>query len=96
MSVDEIGRKRRRKPGDITALRRTLWAALLEIEDLLAEPDPNMKLRAGHCLATLSGSYMKLLEQAELTTRLEALEAQLGTAPTSIRRVSWSCGDWSG
>lgn len=87
MSVDEISRRRRRKPGDINALRRTLWAGLLEMEDMLASDDPSLKIKAAHGLGTLAGTYLKCIEQAELTTRLEALEQQLGNV-TPIRRVS--------
>jgi hypothetical protein len=74
MSIDEIRRRRRRKPGDINALRRTLWAALLEIEDLLASDDPNLKIRAAHALGTLAGTYLRAMEQADIVERLDRLE----------------------
>jgi hypothetical protein len=77
MSVDEIKRRRRRKPGDIASLQRTLWAGLLTIEDLLADPDPAMQIRAAHALGTLAGTYLKALETSELSRRVERLEQQL-------------------
>jgi hypothetical protein len=89
MTTDEIGRRRRRKPGDIAALRRTLWAGLLEIEDLLATDDPTVKIKAGHCLATLAGTYLKALELTDIVARLDKLEAAQGAATiTPMRRVS--------
>lgn len=88
MTIDEIGRRRRRKPGDIAALRRTLWASLLLIEEHVSDPDPAVAIRAGHCLGTLAGAYLKALELADVVARLEQLEQRVGTAPSSIRRAS--------
>ena len=92
MSVDEIKRKRRRKPGDIAGLQRTLWAALLTVEDLLADDDPALRIRAAHSLATLAGVYLRALEQADITdriTRLEELLAAQQPQPAKGRR-SWA------
>ena len=87
MATDEFTRRRRRKPGDLNSLRRTLWAGLLEIEDLLASDDPLLKLRAAHALATLAGSYMKCIELHDIAGRIERLESTLGDSdPTPIRR----------
>jgi hypothetical protein len=69
-----MGNKRRRKPGDLSSLRRTLWAALLEIEDMLESPKEAIKLKAAHSLATLSGVYLKALELTEIEARIKALE----------------------
>jgi len=89
MVIDEIGRKRRRKPGDINGLRRTLWAALLEIEGLLGNDDPQLKIRAAHALGTLSGTYLKCLELADVIARIERLEAaQLEQTPIPFRRTA--------
>ncbi len=74
MPVHEIKRRRRRKPGDIGALRRVLWSALVEIEAILDDDDPAMKIKAGHALGTLSGSYLKALEQADIAARIDELE----------------------
>lgn len=87
MATDEVTRRRRRKPGDIASLRRTLWAGILSIEDLLAADDPAMRIRAAHALATLSGSYLKALEAADLEARIAALEARAaGVSP--LRRTA--------
>ncbi len=87
MAIDEIRRRRRRKPGDINGLRRTLWAGLLEVEDLLGSDDPQLKLRAAHALAALSGSYLKALELVDIVARIERLEAgQPGQQPTPFRK----------
>lgn len=77
MALTEIGRKRRRKPGNLAALQRTLWAGLLRIEDVLNDPNPDRAIRAAHALAALSGSYLKALELTDLEARVAALEAQL-------------------
>ncbi len=82
-------RKRRRKPGDIGALRRVLWDALVEVEGLLGEGSVDAKLRAAHALATLSGSYFKALEHCDFEARLAALEAvQEVRARTGLRRAA--------
>ncbi len=86
MLVHEIKRRRRRKPGDIRSLQRTLWASLLTIEDLLADADPNMRIRAAHCLATLSGVYLRALDQADIVDRIARLEELLG-AQQELRPV---------
>ena len=69
-------RKRRPKPGDLAALRRILWSAQLEVEKILTdENSTETKLKAASATATLAGTYLKVLEQADLETRLAALEA---------------------
>lgn len=72
-------RKRRPKPGDTQALRRVLWAAIRKVEKLIDdhEDDPDVMLRAVSALSTASGVYLKAEEQAEIFTRLEALEAAM-------------------
>ena len=89
MTTVEFARKRRRKPGDIAALRRTLWAGLLEVEDLLASPDPNLKLRAAHALGTLAGTYLRAIEAHDLEQRLLALEAAVASnGNANLRRIA--------
>ncbi len=71
-------RLRRSKPGDLGQLRRVLWRVLLEVEQIASSKSDNTeKLRAAHALATLAGSYVKVLEMSSLETRLDALEAVL-------------------
>ena len=79
-------RKRRRKPGDLAALRRVLWQTITEIELLLESPladdfgdeDPRahgaLVLKAAHALAQLSGAYTRVLEGGDLEQRIAALE----------------------
>lgn len=66
--------KRRRKPGDLSSLRRTLWAALLTGEELADDADPATRLRALHAISQLAGTYLKAIEVADLEARIEALE----------------------
>ena len=89
MATDEFTRRRRRKQGDLGSLRRSLWAGLLRVEDLLADDDPNTAIRAAHALAALSGAYLKAIELHDVVGRIAALEASAGDANvTPIRRVS--------
>ena len=80
-------RKRRRKPGDLAALRRVLWQTIVEIEALIESPlvdddgEENVRahqglvLKGAHALAQLSGSYIRLIEGSDLERRITALEA---------------------
>lgn len=79
MSNARTPRLRRRKAGDIGALRRVMWGALLAAEEVMRDPEatPADVLRACNAVATLGGAYARVHEQAELLPRLEALEAQL-------------------
>jgi hypothetical protein len=55
-----------------------LWAALLEAEHLLfTSNDADQSFKAIHALATVGGSYAKLLETVDIAERLKTLEAQL-------------------
>ena len=77
MCTTDIDRRRRRKPGDIGSLRRTLWASIVTMESHLGNADPQIAIRAAHALGTLSGTYLKALELLELgtlATRVDAVE----------------------
>ncbi len=77
MCTNDIDRRRRRKPGDINSLRRTLWTGLTTVEGLLGSDDPQIAIRAAHALGTLSGTYLKaleLLELGNLAARVDAVE----------------------
>ncbi len=86
MSKAQTKRRRRPKPGDLGALRRTLWASLRDVEDILRDPEAAVdeRLRAAHALSALSGQYLKTTEIEALADRVEALEqairGQEGTA----------------
>jgi len=57
-----------------------LWGALLEAQDVLQqapEDNPELRLKACHCLSQTAGQYAKLLEVGEIEGRLVALEAAL-------------------
>jgi len=72
-------RKRRGKPGDIASLRRVLWAAIKDVEELISDPPTgtnlDQRLRAVQALATISGVYLKAYDAHEVAARLEQLEA---------------------
>jgi hypothetical protein len=72
------GKKRPRKVGDIRALQRMLWRALIEAEHILIHSeDVETSLKAIHAISTAGGGYAKLLEATELDTRLHKVEATL-------------------
>ena len=82
---------RRRKPGDIRQLRAVLWGSLIELETIiLGSDDPLLTIRASHALGTLAGSYVKCIEVADVTARLDAIEAELATVKGMhvVRRAS--------
>lgn len=73
-------RRRRRKPGDLRQLRAVLWEVLLEVEAIATgtEADTAEKIRAAHGLASLAGSYTKVIEAVDLDERITALEQAAG------------------
>lgn len=73
-------RKRRRKPGDLAALKRVLWRAITEAEALLERGDAATKLKTVYALATAAGSYVRVIEAHDLERRIEALEDERGAA----------------
>jgi hypothetical protein len=72
-------RKRHRKAGDMAALKRRLWRALCEAEDILDEPErtPELRLKCVQAMATAAGYYRQLLETSDLEQQLAAIEARL-------------------
>ena len=74
---DKRKRKRRPKPGDTAALRRLLWGVLREAETVAESADPDVKLKAASTVATLGGTYLKVLEQHDVVTELEALRKEV-------------------
>ena len=82
-------RKRRRKPGDLAALRRVLWSVIVEVEALIEPPRGDdgsgadsrahqaLVLKGAHALAQLSGAYTRVVEGGELEARITALEQAL-------------------
>jgi hypothetical protein len=82
-----MAKKRARKPGDLGALKITLWRAILEAERVLLESeDDELSLKAVHAVSQASGQYLRLLEIGELEARVAALEASAAkVAPLSVR-----------
>ena len=80
MTTAKFANKRRHRPGDLSSLRRSLWASILTCEELHDSPDPHIRLKAIHGMASLSRAYLATLEVAEIEQRLVALEGRLQTA----------------
>jgi hypothetical protein len=80
-AVRQRAHKKRRtvKPGNLTTLKRHLWKALLIALDVAQEyqEDPNLQLRAAHCISQVAGQYAKLHETSELEKRIKDLENAL-------------------
>jgi hypothetical protein len=75
-----MAKKCRQRTGDLPALQRKLWRALLHAEDVLEQAEaPELRLRAVHAVSQCAGQYAKLLEVGELEARLAALEEQMRT-----------------
>ncbi len=66
---------KRVRPGDLDALRRKLWRAILAAELLLEHSDAQTRLRAVHAISQCSASYRGIIADAELEQRISALEA---------------------
>ena len=71
--------KRPRKPGDLHALQRKLWWALLRAEEVLdTEGAPTeQRLRAVHAISQTAATYANLLKTSDLEARILALEQAL-------------------
>jgi hypothetical protein len=70
------GKVRPRKVGDIKALQRMFWQALLEAEYILmTASDVETSLKAIHAIGQTGGAYARLLESTEFEQRLAKLEA---------------------
>ena len=71
-------RKHRPQPGNMAALSRICWRALLTAEDVLMAADtPELKLRACNTIGQMSGYYTRICETLDLVARVEALEQAL-------------------
>jgi hypothetical protein len=67
---------KRVRAGNLDALKRKLWRALLTSEALLDSNDPQVKLRAVHATSQAAGVYRSIYETADLEARIAELEKQ--------------------
>jgi hypothetical protein len=77
-SKAQNARTRPHRPvGDLQALRRKMWQAVIEAEAILVKPRASIstKIRAIHALTQAGVAYHRLLTATELETRVAALEA---------------------
>lgn len=70
-------RPRRGKAGDLEALKRHLWGAVLTASELLDGPDTQTRLKACHALSQAAASYRAVFADADLEARLTALETRV-------------------
>ena len=77
--TDKTRRSRKRQPGTLADLLQVLWNALKEAEEVLntSAGDPELVLKAAHCISQCAGQYHKMLEGYTFEERLAALEAQM-------------------
>ncbi len=66
---------KRVRPGDVDALRRKIWRAILAAELLLEHAEPDIRLRAVNAIGQTGNTYRGILELADLEARVAALEA---------------------
>ncbi len=73
-----MAKKKRQQTGNLKALQRKLWVALLHAEDVLEQAEQaELRLKAVHALSQCAGQYAKLLEIGELEARMAEVEARL-------------------
>jgi hypothetical protein len=77
VTTTKFRNKHRRRPGDLSSLRRSLWAGIATAEELADNPDPAVQLRALHALSSLGNIYLRAVESADLERRIEELENRL-------------------
>lgn len=77
MANEGSGVPKRVRAGNLDALKRKLWRALLTSENLLDSTDPQVRLRAVHATSQAAGVYRSIYETADLETRLSDLEARV-------------------
>lgn len=76
-------RPRRGKPGDLNALKRELWHAIMAAADLLDHTDAQTRLRAIHALAQSAAAYRAVYLDSDLEARIVALETRAEKGNTS-------------
>jgi hypothetical protein len=69
--------RRHGNPGDLAALKRRLWRAFCDAEDVLDMEDisPDLRLKAISTMGTVGAIYAKLLEGSELESQVKEMEA---------------------
>ncbi len=67
---------KRVRPGDLDALRRKLWRAILAAEALLESESADVRLRAIHAVSQCAGAYRAVYADDQLEQRIAALEAR--------------------
>jgi hypothetical protein len=76
-----LSAKRRRAKGDLSELQRRLWRGILiadaGLDDAMQASNGEEVRRWLHVLHQLSGTYLKIVMDADLEQRLRALEARL-------------------
>jgi hypothetical protein len=70
-------RPKRIRAGDLSALKRRLWEAILTAGDLLDHDDPATRLRAVHATSQAAATYRSILADHDLEQRLAALEKRV-------------------
>jgi hypothetical protein len=68
-----------RQGGDLPALQRRLWFAILHCERIIESPGSraDLRLRAAHALSQLATTYINLTKTTDFEERLSALERAL-------------------
>jgi hypothetical protein len=84
-------KRRHQGPGDLDALRRKVWSAVLEAEALLMRPRASIatKLRAIHALTQVALAYQRIVPGSELEERIRRLEEAVLQRRNGHVRAEW-------
>lgn len=80
--VEQMGQKAKQFRRRLPAAREVLfilWRAIKEGEELLSDPDPQVRLKALHAISAVGGQYIKGLEVVDVQARIKNLETVLKT-----------------
>jgi hypothetical protein len=90
------GKRRRAAAGDLSALRREMWFAVLRVSELLDDTTtpPELVIKAANALAALGNSYNRVTETAELEVELREMRVRVDalTNANSLGRGSANYG----
>ena len=71
-----MARSKKRKPGNLDDAKAVLWDTLVQAKSVLDKAtEPDMQLKACHCVSQVCGQYIRVCASGEWEARLAALEA---------------------
>jgi hypothetical protein len=75
--IARMAKRRKRQPANLDGAKAVLWDTLMQAKSVLdAAVEPELKLRACHCVSQIVGQFTKIYEVSELERRVALLEAE--------------------